>query len=185
MRSAIISLITASMVIGGLAGAVDAPERPAPPSGELWNELGPDERAALKQRFERFRRLPPEQQEQLRDRWLKFKQLSPEQRQAMRERWRSFRGMPHEHRELMKKLHGRWQKMPPERRERIRKRMQERFRKMSDAELADFFRNMNTWGGAFGRRTPGDLQAVPRDPQAASRAAWQEPRRKAPSRTRW
>ena len=146
MRSAITSLIIASMVIGGLAGAVDAPERPAPPSGELWNELGPDERAALKQRFERFMRLPPEQQEQLRDRWLKFKQLSPEQRQAMRERWRSFRGMPHEHRELMKKLHGRWQKMPPERRERIRKRMQERFRKMSDAELADFFRNMNTWG---------------------------------------
>lgn len=145
MRTVITSLIVASMVIGGLAGAVDAPERPALPSGEMWNDLSPGERDALRRRFERFKNLSPEQQERLRARWRKFKQLSPEQRQAMRERWRSFRGMPREHRELVKKWHGRWQKMSPERRERIRKRMQERFRKMSDEQLADFFRNMNTW----------------------------------------
>jgi len=145
MRTVVISMIVASMVIGGLAGAVDAPERPALPAGESWNDLSPDEQAALKRRFERFKNLSPEQQERLRARWHKFKELSPEKRQAIRERWRSFRGMSAEHRELLKKRHARWQKMPPERREIIRKRVQERFRKMSDEQLAEFFRNISAW----------------------------------------
>jgi len=143
MRSVIIGLITASMVIGGLAGAVDAEL----PLRAPWarSELSPREREMLKQRYERFKSLPPEKQEQIRARFRQFVRLSPEKREALRWRLEAFRNLTPEERERLRKLHERWRRMPPERRERIRSRLRQRFMKMPDRELADFFHKLHVW----------------------------------------
>ena len=144
MRAAIITLVIAGIVIGSLAGAGEG-AKPARELGEQWKSLSPEERAALKERYETFRRLPPEQQERLRRRYRKFKGMIPEQRRAMRERWQLYRSLPGEQRDQMMKSHRRWRRIPPEQRRMIRKRMQTRFQQMPDPRLAEFFRNLGIW----------------------------------------
>jgi hypothetical protein len=145
MRTLVISLIVAAVAVGGLAGAVDPPDPPLGKPQRHWGALSPEERAALKERYENFKRLPPEQQERLRGRYRRFAALSPEERQALRERLRSFRSLPPEEREQMRKWHKGWQEAPLERRCKIREAMQKRFREMPDKELVDFFRKLSVW----------------------------------------
>ena len=82
MRKLVISCIIAAFVIGGLAGAVEAPELPRHNTGEQKKKLTLEEQAALKRRHERFKRLPAEQQERLRRRYEHFKALDPEKRRC-------------------------------------------------------------------------------------------------------
>jgi len=145
MRALLITLIVAAMVVGGLAGAVEGPGFPPCRLREQWRNLSPDERAAVKERYERFKSLPVEERERLRLRYRKFEKLNPDKRRAMRDRWQLFRSLAPEERRCMIKMHKHWQRMPAEHREKIRKRMQMRFRRMPDDRLAEFFRNLSIW----------------------------------------
>jgi Protein of unknown function (DUF3106) len=49
----------------------------------------PDQRQALRSRWQRFQSLPPGEQERVRENFRRFQQLPPERRQMLRDRWHS------------------------------------------------------------------------------------------------
>jgi hypothetical protein len=50
--------------------------------------MPPEQRQALRQRWQQYKSLPPEQQQRVRDSFNRFRQMPPERRQELRKQWR-------------------------------------------------------------------------------------------------
>ena len=70
--------------------------------GQRWNDLSPDQRERIRERYRRFQELPPDQQARIRERHEWFKSLPPGERRELREKWKGM--TPQERKQLRKEL---------------------------------------------------------------------------------
>lgn len=95
--------------------------------GKRWQELSPEQRKKLKQRYRQFQKLPPEEQQKLRQRYERFRDLSPEKKQRMLERHRRLQQLTPQQRERLQQDWQRIQKLPPEERRQLRKELRRQY----------------------------------------------------------
>ncbi len=76
--------------------------------GNRWQQLSPEQRKELQQRYRQFQEMPAAEQQKLRQRYDRFRELSPEKKQRMLERHREFQQLRPEQRE---ELHREWQRI--------------------------------------------------------------------------
>jgi hypothetical protein len=95
--------------------------------GNRWQQLSPEKRKELQQRYRQFQELPAAEQQKLRQRYDRFRELSPEKKQRMLERHRKFQQLPPEQRE---ELHREWQRikqLPAKDRSQERQKLHQRY----------------------------------------------------------
>jgi len=92
-----------------------------------WQELSPEQRKKMKQRYRQFQQLPPEEQQKLRQRYERFRELSPEKKQRMLERHQRLQQLTPQQRE---QLHQEWQRikqLPPEERRQQQQKLRRQY----------------------------------------------------------
>lgn len=92
-----------------------------------WQQMSPEQRKELKQRYRQFQQLPPEEQQKLRQRYERFRELSPEKKQRMLERHKRLQQLTPQQRQ---ELHREWQRikqLPPEQRSQQRRLLQQQY----------------------------------------------------------
>lgn len=95
--------------------------------GNRWQQLNPEQRKELQQRYRQFQELPAAEQQKLRQRYDRFRELSPDKKQRMQERHRKFQQLPPEQRE---ELHREWQRikrLPAKDRSQERQKLHQRY----------------------------------------------------------
>ena len=95
--------------------------------GNRWQQLSPDQRRELQQRYRQFQEMPAAEQQKLRQRYDRFREMSPEKKQRMLERHRKFQQLTPEQRE---ELHQEWQrikKLPEKDRRQQRQKLHQRY----------------------------------------------------------
>ena len=120
-RGVLISLLSLMSLWGMFVLAQDPSEKPAGPVKKN-HALTPEERKALRERYQRFRQLPPEEQERLRTRLREFESLPKEQQETLKRRQAFLEQLTPEQRQSVRRFYQHWQNLPPERRRRIAQR---------------------------------------------------------------
>ena len=138
-------LILSLGLVGSMPTSAPAqsPEAGSPPPAQQdaelqerirwWQRLSPDEKKAMRERYQQFQKMPTGQQQQMRERVKRWRGLSPLERQRMRERHRAFRSLPFTEQTRIRQNYKRWQNLPPAKRQQMRKRF-EQFRSLPKAE---------------------------------------------------
>lgn len=86
-----------------------------------WQNLPPEKRQELIERYRRFRELPEEERARIRERLSQWKNLSPEEKKRLFERKEGHGKMSPERRQRIGRRWGTWQSMTPEERASVRR----------------------------------------------------------------
>jgi len=113
----------------GPAGGNRVEENAATATAERgrWQQMSPEQRKELKQRYRQFQQLPPDEQQKLRQRYERFRELSPEKKQRMLERHKRLQQLTPQQRQ---ELHREWQRikqLPPEQRSQQRRLLRQQY----------------------------------------------------------
>lgn len=98
-------------------------QRPTP--GQNWDRyenLSPEDKARLRNRYREWESLPPEKREDLRRRMEKWKELPPEDRELLRKRHEQWQELSPQERQRLREKLDRWNELPAEEQERVRQR---------------------------------------------------------------
>jgi dsDNA-specific endonuclease/ATPase MutS2 len=95
--------------------------------GNRWQQLSPEQRKELQQRYRHFQELPAAEQKKLRQRYERFRELSPEKKQRMLERHQKLQQLTPEQREALHKEWKRIKQLPPEDRSQQRKKLHQQY----------------------------------------------------------
>ncbi len=110
------------------ASAVEGPSRSGRSRGQgNWQNLTPDQRQELRERYRRFQELSPQEQEQLRQRYERFRDLSPERRQKMKERHERLQQLSPQQREQLRREWRQLKELPPEQRSQRRRELRQQY----------------------------------------------------------
>ena len=82
--------------------------------------MSSEERAEVRERFQRWQQMPAEQKQRIRERYQEYQSLPAEQQQRIRKQMQAFQDMPEDQRA---QLLQRWQAMSPEERQAVREQM--------------------------------------------------------------
>jgi hypothetical protein len=94
---------------------------------EEWQDLTPDQRKELRERYRRFQNLSPEEQQRLRQRYERFRELSPERRQKMKERHERLQRLSPKQREQLRREWRQLKELPPEQRSQRRRELRRQY----------------------------------------------------------
>lgn len=95
--------------------------RPQP----FFEQIPPDERPRLEERYRRFQQLPPDQREQLRRRYEEWNRMPPGERERYEQRYRQWKELPPEERRRMEDQLQRWDRLSPQEKDSIRRRFRD------------------------------------------------------------
>jgi tryptophanyl-tRNA synthetase len=108
-----------------------------------WDQLDPDMKERLIERYREWKQMPPERREAIRRNLERFNALSEEEKKKIRERYRAFRMLPPEEKREILANYDRWLSMTPEERERLREKYRNYIQQLSPEErtrLRDYYR---------------------------------------------
>jgi Protein of unknown function (DUF3106) len=105
---------------------------------QRWKSLPPQEKADLQKRIDNWRRLSPDEKATVRKNYERWQHLSPEQRERLRQRWQDWRQLPPEQRQELKERFERFRDLPPEERRALRERFREKFKNLSPEEKQEW-----------------------------------------------
>lgn len=105
----------------GPAGAGFVAQRGGRPQ-PFFEQVPPEERPRLEERYRRFQQLPPDQREQLRRRYEEWNRMPPRERERYEQRYRQWQELPPEERRRMEEQLQRWDRLSPQEQDSIRRR---------------------------------------------------------------
>ena len=109
-------------------GEIFAAETPAedisPEMLQRWQQLTPEARARLQDRYKAFEELPEARKELLLQRYARFQEMTPEKRQRLLDRYRQWRTFSPEQRDAIRKTFERFKQLPPEEQDELRRQFQ-------------------------------------------------------------
>jgi hypothetical protein len=127
---------------------------------QRWQQLPPEEKERLRERYREYQQLPPEQQQRLRQNLERFRKMDPQQQTQLLERFRRWQQFSPERRENLRRMFRQYQQLDPEQQHQLRQDLK-KLRELSPEEQTrrrqelrrDFF---GTRGGmGSGGRTGG------------------------------
>ena len=95
---------------------------PAEENRDRYDNLSPEDKARLRNRYREWESLPPEKQQDMRRRMEKWKELPQEDRELLRRRHEQWQELPPQERQRLREKLDRWNELSPEEQERIRQR---------------------------------------------------------------
>jgi len=87
---------------------------------ENYQNLSPEEKAALKKKYEEWKSLPPEKQEELRRQMERLNNMSPEERKQYQRYFKQLKNLSPKEREEIQKLLDNWENLTPAQKEKIK-----------------------------------------------------------------
>jgi hypothetical protein len=81
------------------------------------------QRRPAEENWNRYENLSPEDKARLRNRYRQWESLSPEKQQDMRRRMEKWKELPQEDRELLRRRHEQWQELSPQERQGLREKL--------------------------------------------------------------
>jgi hypothetical protein len=95
--------------------------RSASEGGGQDENLSPEEKARLRNKYRQWESLPPAKQEDLRRRMERWKQLPPGDQELLRKRYQQWQQFSPEERQRIRDKLNRWNELPPDEQERVRR----------------------------------------------------------------
>jgi hypothetical protein len=89
-----------------------------------YENLSPQEKAALKEKYEQWKSLTPEEKRILRERYKKLEQMSPQEQQKYRNQFQKLKNLPPAEQQRVRRMLDNWHTLTPSEKQYIRRLFQ-------------------------------------------------------------